>query len=195
MCNQLVLGFSENRKHSAPFDMHIFNADLGSIGMKQLQKRIPTVMDGGFPLDVHQNCFTDEIPKENLLYLTPYSPNVLKHYNPKDTYVVGGVVDRGRGGSVTLARAKEMGLRTAWLPFDHYLPWVGRHDLPLDIIMKILLDFKNKRGWREAFKHVPKRKIQSARGPREMPSVASNEHFGGIKTEKMQTELNPFKIE
>lgn len=169
MSKQIATGFGENRKNMQPFEMHVCNANAESIAMKQLQVIVPNILDTRCPLDMHEHCFTKEFPNENFVYLTPYSQNVITKYDPADTYVIPGVVDKGYNGPISLGRAKALGIRTAWFPFNRYLHGVrSKMELPLNLLTNILLDLKNNGSWDTAFRHVPKRKLRGERRVRKL---------------------------
>lgn len=62
-----------------------------------------------------------EEQKENLVYLTADSENVLDDLDPKKFYIVGGLVDRNRWKGITMKKAQEQGIQTAKLPIGNYL--------------------------------------------------------------------------
>lgn len=156
---QIIRGFGDNRKSRQPFDMHCTNVDMDTTLMKEMKKEMPNLAQS--MLDTHTEDVIDLYPKEELVYLSQHSPNVLAKYNPADTYIIGGLVDKGHDGPATLGRAKQLGIRHAWLPLQQHLSW-GSADrgLPLNIVINILLEVKNNGGdWKKAFKHVPARKV------------------------------------
>lgn len=59
--------------------------------------------------------------KENLVYLTPDSDNVLDDLDPKAICIIGGLVDRNRLKHVTKNKAREQGIKTAKLPIATYM--------------------------------------------------------------------------
>lgn len=158
---QLGLCFAENRLHDDPFDLHYCNANLDQLTMKNLHRVIPTMLDTSFPMNVHQKCFTEMFPKENLVYLTPHCRTDLKNYNPDDIYIIGGIVNKVNDDPLSLAKAKRLGLRMARLPLDRYLNWGSGSgkSLTLNQMVSILLDLKKTKDWNYALRHVPKRKL------------------------------------
>lgn len=156
---QLTYGFSANRNHREPFDIHICNANIEGETIRALKKSIPTLTAPHFPIEVHTESHVNLFPKNQLVYLTPDSRDVLETFNPDDIYIVSGFIDRANHGPVTMAKAKEQRLRTAWFPVTRYLQWRGSMDLPLNIIISILLDFKKTGDWNIALQKVPKRKF------------------------------------
>lgn len=160
---------ASNRRDQHPFDVHICNADPRTRSMDVLLKRMPSLMSPSSPIDVHQECYSDLYPHKNLLYLTPYSPNILEKYNPNDIYVIGAVIDYGYHGPITLNNAKKLGIRTASLPIHRYMNWGGREkNLPINIMGDIIRDFKNTRDWDVALKHVPIRLRKQPRQERHL---------------------------
>lgn len=59
--------------------------------------------------------------KENLVYLTADSENVLEELDSKSIYIIGGLVDRNRFKGLTMDKAKEQGIKSAKLPIGNYL--------------------------------------------------------------------------
>lgn len=158
---QLMLMFADNRVNQDPFDLHICNANLNGETLKQLKKYIPTMLDPGFPLNVHTESYLDLFPKERLVYLTPHCRNDLTSYSHDDIYIVGAMVDKVNNEPLSLAKAKSQGLRMARLPLDHYLQWGSGSGKSLTInqMLSILLDMKQYEDWNKALVHVPRRKL------------------------------------
>ncbi|XP_037805963.1 mitochondrial ribonuclease P protein 1 homolog [Lucilia sericata] len=158
---QLMLCFAENRAHDDPFDLHYCNVNLDTPCMKSLQRYIPTMLNPEFPMNVHEKCFTEIFPKENLVYLTPHCRTDLVEYNPDDVYIVGAMVDTINNEPLSLAKAKRLGLRMARLPLDHYLQWGAGSgkSLTLNQMVNIMLDLKHTSDWMTALRHVPRRKV------------------------------------
>lgn len=168
--------FGENRKDHSPFDAHICNADSNTTSMQALLKYLPILGGVSCPVEIHRKCYSELHPRENLVYLTPYSPNVLVDFNPNDVYVIGAVVDRGENGPITLMKARELGIRTAWLPISQYIIWRHKHkSLPLNIVGDIMRDFKNTRDWSTALAHVPQRLKRPSREGRPMQHRMASE--------------------
>ena len=59
--------------------------------------------------------------KENLVYLTADSENVLEELDLKKLYIIGGLVDRNRWKGITMKKAEEQGIQTAKLPIGNFL--------------------------------------------------------------------------
>lgn len=206
--NQVKMFIADNRQNRSPFIINLCNVNTKTETMKQLETLIPTIRNSSFPINIHEECITDRFPREKLVYLTPDSQNLLQDYNHEDIFVLPGVIDKGQNGPITMAKAKKLGLRTAYLPLARYLNW-GRGDksLPLNLIANTLLDFKNKQDWNAALKHVPSRKLKPIRQERsginealhkgfttdQMPVIKFANPSKGKKT-SITENRNPFKI-
>ncbi|KAL5286352.1 TRMT10C family protein [Megaselia abdita] len=194
---QLGLCFAENRLHDQPFDLHYCNASLNKLTMKTLHRQIPTMLDTDFPMNVHEKCFTELFPLQNLVYLTPHCRTDLVEYNPDDIYIIGGIVDKVSNDPLSLAKAKRLGLRMAKLPLDKYLNWGAGSgkSLTLNQMVNILLDLKQTKDWNKALKHVPKRKLvdfdrepqfQERKLRQRIEKLAFNPNQWGASSKKVQ---------
>ncbi|PIN01223.1 tRNA methyltransferase [Handroanthus impetiginosus] len=102
-------------------------------------------------------AFQDQ--KENLVYLTADSENILDELDPKAIYIIGGLVDRNRWKGITMKKAKEQGIRTAKLPIGNYLKMSSSQVLTVNQVVEILLKFMETKDWKDSFFQViPQRK-------------------------------------
>lgn len=64
-----------------------------------------------------------------------------------------------------MAKAKKEGIRMAKFPIDQYLNWgfSSSKNLTLDQMIKVMLDLRHTKDWKEALKNVPTRKLKPAR--------------------------------
>lgn len=159
---QLSECFKYNREHNHPFSLYLCNMKPEAPTMQELKKFIPTVCDSSFPINIHQKCFTDLFPIERLVYLTPDCKNDLLEYDPYDIFIIGAIVDKGKAFPLSLAKAKEMGLRMARLPLDRFLKWpqgTGKR-LQLHTVTSMLLDIRQTNDWDKAFFNIPWKKFE-----------------------------------
>lgn len=153
---QLNLSFYENRRHTEPFDLHLCNVDMNSVSTKSLK----TMLDPGFPLNVHTKSMTEIFDRDKLVYLTPHCSNYLEKFNHDDIYIIGAIVDTATTGHFSLEKAKEQGLRMARLPLERYLQWGrGGKSLTINQMVQILLEMKKHGDWEKALQIVPRRKL------------------------------------
>lgn len=182
LARQVKNVFSINRKNRQPFGMHFCNANMEHSTMKIIQELMPKMLKSSFPLECHPESVGELFPLDRLIYITPYSTNIIQEYNPVDLFVLPGFIDSGNDGPITLARAKELGVRAAWIPINHYLTWASpRKQLPFNILTDMLLDFKNTRDWKVAMKRVPEAYIMTKRRQRdEYRHIVGNPFIGAI---------------
>ncbi|RXN06080.1 tRNA methyltransferase 10 -like protein [Labeo rohita] len=111
--------------------------------------------------DVHfePDAFHEIMKKEDLVYLTSDSPNVLQELDETKAYVIGGLVDHNHHKGITFGRAQELGIAHAQLPLGSFVKMNSRKVLAVNHVFEIILAFLEKRDWKEAFFTVlPQRK-------------------------------------
>lgn len=66
---------------------------------------------------------------------------------------------------LSLAKAKKQGLRMAKLPVENYLDWGSgsTKNFTVNQVLSIMLDLRHTRCWKQAFQHVPVRKLRESR--------------------------------
>lgn len=154
---QILLSYVHNRIHAAPFHLKLCNFSSDHYMSQRLAKLFKASLSS-LPVESTSKSYLELYPKEKLVYLTPHSQEVLQTYNHDDVYIIGAFVDKGNGEKVSLAKAKENKLRMAKLPLDYYLNWKrGIKSLPLNTVIKILLDMRLYNNWNIAFKNIPRK--------------------------------------
>lgn len=138
----LLRVYAENRKHMKPMDLHLCGVKPDSVIIKNLSRRIPTLLSKGSPTELHTQCYTELFPKERLVMLTADSNDVLE-YNFDDIYVIGALVDMGRNDPLTLAKAKKLGIRSARLPLDNLRMYEGdSRELPMSSVAAMIREYQ-----------------------------------------------------
>lgn len=110
--------YSENRSHEIPLDVHFCGVEWDGAVFRNLSSQIPNLFQKSSLTKLHSECFSQVFPREKLVMLTPDSDNIFE-YDPNAIYVVGGIVDLGRNEPLTLAKAKQLRIRTARFPLDN----------------------------------------------------------------------------
>ncbi|XP_061565944.1 tRNA methyltransferase 10 homolog C [Cololabis saira] len=148
-----------NRRATEPFHLHFCNLQPDAPYKKELLKRYGPETWDRLLVTSTERQHIDLFPREQLVYLTADSPNVLRSFDHSKVYVIGALVDRSIQSGLSLANAKRLKLATARLPLDEYLHWeVGAKNLTLDQMIRIMLTVKDTGKWEEALKFVPTRK-------------------------------------
>lgn len=151
---QLIYCFGINRSHRSPFILHYCGINFKSELWKSLERGIPTIRKDPLPLQIHKEDVIDIFPKEKLVFLTPESPNILKEYNPDDHYVINAINQRGIKKPLMLAKAKKYNLRTAHLPLESFRRGGIIKGIPLDQLLRVMLEIKFNRNWNQAFRFI-----------------------------------------
>eukprot|EP01129_Flabellula_baltica_P002345 TRINITY_DN12163_c0_g1_i1.p1 TRINITY_DN12163_c0_g1~~TRINITY_DN12163_c0_g1_i1.p1 ORF type:complete len:271 (+),score=65.51 TRINITY_DN12163_c0_g1_i1:119-814(+) len=108
---------------------------------------------------VEEPHFLDLYSKEELVYLSPDSENVLEEIDESKVYVIGGIVDANSMTKRSISEAGKLELTTAKLPIEEYYPEACNKSLNVNHVFQILSDVADHKDWARAFEeHIPKRK-------------------------------------
>ncbi|XP_072542958.1 tRNA methyltransferase 10 homolog A [Salminus brasiliensis] len=153
---QIQRCYAENRRAAHPVQFYITSHG------GQLKQNMDEINKGWVNWkDVHikPEHFHEVLSKEDLVYLTSDSPNVLQELDENKAYVIGGLVDHNHHKGISFERAKELGIAHAQLPLGSFVKMNSRKVLAVNHVFEILLAYLEKRDWREAFFTVlPQRK-------------------------------------
>jgi len=113
-----------------------------------------------WPVNFSESDIDALAPKENIVYLTHDSDNVITDLQPECTYVIGGIVDRNRLKGATARKAEQLGIRTARFNLDQVISLQkGTKVLTVNHCVDILLQVRNGKSWKDAYLNVlPERK-------------------------------------
>ncbi|KAI3434154.1 tRNA (guanine(9)-N(1))-methyltransferase [Psidium guajava] len=156
LCQQIMYCYAVNGRCAYP--CHLWLTGCGGEMGSQL-RRIPG-FDKWF-VEKEDRSYVEALQdrKENLVYLTADSQNVLDVLDQKKIYIIGGLVDRNRWKGLTMKKAEEQGIQTAKLPIGNYLKMSSSQVLTVNQVMEILLKFLETKDWKDSFFHViPQRK-------------------------------------
>ncbi|KAK1796962.1 hypothetical protein P4O66_008360 [Electrophorus voltai] len=153
---QIQRCYAENRRAAHPVQFYITSHG------GQLKQNMDEINKGWVNWkDIHikPEHFHEVLSKEDLVYLTSDSPNVLQELDETKAYVIGGLVDHNHHKGISLERAKELGIAHAQLPLGSFVKMNSRKVLAVNHVFEILLAYLEKHDWQEAFFTVlPQRK-------------------------------------
>lgn len=170
---QIQRCYAENRRTQHPVQFY-----LTSHGgqLKQIMDEINKGWVNWKDVHVEADPFHKIISKEDLVYLTSDSPNVLQELDESKAYVIGGLVDHNHHKGITFGLAKELGIAHAQLPLGSFVKMNSRKVLAVNHVFEIILAFLEKRDWQEAFFTVlPQRKGAIPVGQKNKPGQGNDE--------------------
>ncbi|KAJ3207729.1 tRNA (guanine(9)-N(1))-methyltransferase [Dinochytrium kinnereticum] len=120
--------------------------------------------------------------KDDVIYLSADSTNVLMELDETKAYVIGGIVDRNRHKGLCFSKAAEAGVKTACLPISEYINLSTRKVLTINHVFEIMSKYLEHKDWKTAFLEViPPRKGANEKG-------AEDEGEGGENGENGEEE-------
>uniref|UniRef100_A0A7N0UCN3 tRNA (guanine(9)-N(1))-methyltransferase n=1 Tax=Kalanchoe fedtschenkoi TaxID=63787 RepID=A0A7N0UCN3_KALFE len=156
LTRQIMFCYAANGRCSAP--SHLWLTGYGSEMEAQLLK-IPGYENWIIEKDSRSYIEAFEDRRDDLIYLTPDSENVLYDIDPRKLYILGGLVDRTRQKGVTMKKARNQRIQTGKLPIREYLKESSCQILAINQVVELLLKFMETRDWKTSFVHaVPQRK-------------------------------------
>lgn len=171
-----------NRRANEPFHLHFCNLQPDGAYKKELLKRYGAEAWSRLFITCSDRQHVDMFPREQLVYLTADSPNVLRTFDHSKIYIIGALVDRSIQSGLSLANAKRLKLATARLPLDEFLHWeMGAKNLTLDQMVRIMLTIKETGKWEEALKFVPHRKHDGFHYQQKQNEIPNNQGRGVTK--------------
>ncbi|XP_022059159.2 RNA (guanine-9-)-methyltransferase domain-containing protein 2 [Acanthochromis polyacanthus] len=153
---QIQRCYAENRRALHPVQFYL--TSLGGQLKQSMDEK-----DKGWvnwkDISIKTEHYSEVVAKEDLVYLTSDSPNVLEELDQKKAYVIGGLVDHNHHKGITFERAKELGIEHAQLPLSSFVRMNSRKVLAVNHVFEIILAYLEKGSWQEAFFTVlPQRK-------------------------------------
>ncbi|XP_037538095.1 RNA (guanine-9-)-methyltransferase domain-containing protein 2 [Nematolebias whitei] len=153
---QIQRCYAENRRASHPVQFY-----LTSMGgqLKQSMDEKDKGWVNWKDITIKTEHYSEVLAKDELVYLTSDSPNVLDELDQQKAYVIGGLVDHNHHKGITYERAKELGIEHAQLPLSSFVKMNSRKVLAVNHVFEIILAYLEKGSWQEAFFTIlPQRK-------------------------------------
>ncbi|XDV18878.1 hypothetical protein PO909_024477, partial [Leuciscus waleckii] len=126
---QIQRCYAENRRTLHPVQFY-----LTSHGgqLKQIMDEINKGWVNWKDVHVKPEAFHEILSKDDLVYLTSDSPNVLEELDEAKAYVIGGLVDHNHHKGITFGRAQELGIAHAQLPLGSFVKMNSRKVLAVN---------------------------------------------------------------
>lgn len=162
LARQITRCYSENRKCACQVNMHVSSMN------KRLLETFDENQHGQFRSWKPNFSFsqTDFEGTDKTVYLSSDSETVLETLHPGWTYVIGGLVDKGRHKNLCRNKAEASGVKTARLPIDEHIKVSGRRVLATNHVFELILKYLELRDWKAAFQAIlPERKLTADKEP------------------------------
>lgn len=170
LAGQLMRLYGCNMKSSSPVHLYLTGLETGGVVYRECERQSFDFTK--ILASVSEKTYLTLFDADDVVYLTPDSPNVLDQLNKDKVYIIGGLVDHQVRKDKTKSLAEEKGLCTARLPIDKYMELKdispkkkksGKHAfsivLSVNQVFEILLKFHETQDWRQALGTcVPQRK-------------------------------------
>jgi len=164
--NQIKHAYGVNLRVPDPF--HIYLVGLGIGGDNGSMAGRLSKMQGYSNwrgVEKEEKGYSELFSSDEMVYLTPDSPNTLMDLDPTKVYIIGGLTDYNRAKDTTFTKACSQGIATAKLPL-HLLEMDAEvvEILCIDHVFFSLLYYSISHDWIEALhKALPPRKTRTAK--------------------------------
>lgn len=152
---QLSFCYAANRRARSPMQFtvaHFFG--------KQRELFYSNATRSNWDVNFDERPIEAVFDKEDIVYLTSDSSNVLETLDSSKVYIIGGLIDHNSLKGLCLDIAVRKGLAHARLPIDEYVKLKSRRVLTINQVFEILLRYTESGSWRDAFfKVIPTRKL------------------------------------
>lgn len=172
LANQLKLSYGAIKQMPEPFQLVLCNPS------KQLEHSLERFGASNWYIQWRRGAesVAEHFQPDDLVYLSPDSPNVLEKMDPEKIYVIGGIVDKSRKKvralrglnpirvsirvdlsilvvklqGATLNAATEAGITTVRLPIQENIPERLDHILNVNTVVDVLINFRELGDWPRA---------------------------------------------
>ncbi|TYZ61649.1 hypothetical protein PybrP1_001696 [[Pythium] brassicae (nom. inval.)] len=156
LAKQLKLSYGAVKGMAQPFQLHFFNCS------DALRQSLARFSADKWLVRWHDDFGVAESTDvtQDVVYLSPDSPNVLTELDATKMYVIGGIVDKSRKKGATLNAASSAGIATARLPIQEHIADRLDHILNVNTVVEVLIRFRETGGdWPAALRYaLPQRK-------------------------------------
>ncbi|KAG1357791.1 hypothetical protein G6F62_001295 [Rhizopus arrhizus] len=156
------LGISYGKNKTAPKSTKLSLVSLDDGFKDVLNEKWPSWKNWGEKhVSTTEQSYLDKFEKNDLIYLSADSDNVIQELEEGKAYIIGGIVDKNRHKNLCQDKATKQGIKTAKLPIEDYLNMSTRKVLTVNQVCEILLKWLEVRDWEKAFlSALPGRKLK-----------------------------------
>jgi len=143
---QVMRCYSINRRLPAPLQL-----SMTSFAGKVVEEMGRHEGYRNWDMDFQENKFDAVFSKDDIVYLSSESENVLQQLDQDKVYIIGGLVDHNRHKGLCHSRAVAAGVSHAKLPIGEFVNLASRKVLTIDHVFQILVKITQGLSWKEAF--------------------------------------------
>jgi len=153
--SQILRCYGVNRRMENPMQLYFCSYE-GKIKETMAKHNGSEFWDIKYMADSFDKVFE----KNEIIYLTSDSSNILDSIDESKVYIIGGLVDHNSCKGASLKLAEDLGIAHARLPIDEYINMKTRKILTINHVYEIISKVVSGISWKEAFVGtLPKRKI------------------------------------
>lgn len=178
--------YSSNRR--APNPLQFYVTSFVGPSAKIMEK------NNGFrnwDVNFREEKYFDVFPREDIVYLSSESENVIDDLDVNKVYVIGGLVDHNNHKGLCHQFAIDNKVAHARLPIDQYLEMKTRKVLTIDHVFQILLAVTQFQTWKQAFLNIiPARKGATELSTNDVSNYSEDNKEIFERSKENEIELN-----
>lgn len=156
LCKQLTYCYAANRRMEAPLQFYMTSC---SNKTRELLEKSGLANWDAFIHNTNYLEVFENIPKQDIVYLTSDSPNEIQEFDDKKVYIIGGLVDHNHHKLLTLNMAQNSQISHGRLPIGKFIQMNSRPVLTVNQVFQIICKYTECKDWKTAFvSTLPKRK-------------------------------------
>lgn len=159
------LGYAYGKNRVAPKSMKFCLSTLDAKLKQTLEEKLPSYSSWkNITILENDVSYLDKYDKNDLVYLSADSDNVIHELQEGKNYIIGGIVDKNRYKNLCQDKAVKQGIQTGRLPISDYIQISARKVLTVNQVCEIMLKWLELRDWEKAFMSViPGRKLKDVK--------------------------------
>lgn len=127
------LGFAYGKNRTAPKSMKFCLSTLDDKLKQTLEQKLPSYSSWkNITILENNSSYLDKFDKNDLIYLSADSENVIHELQEGKNYIIGGIVDKNRYKNLCQDKAVKQGIQTARLPISDYIQIATRKVLTVN---------------------------------------------------------------
>lgn len=118
LAKQFGMAINSNREHADPFYFHLCNFNIKTELSQKMSLYIPTLLDKSYPVDIHEENYLDNFPRDKLVYVTPSAREDITNFDHNAVYIIANLIRQANNAQVEVAKVKREGIKMQRIPLD-----------------------------------------------------------------------------